>query len=283
MKILADPREMQQEAEALRRAGRRIAVVPTMGALHEGHLALIREARARADSVVVTLFVNPAQFAAGEDYDRYPRNRERDERLARDAGAGFLFTPDAASMYGPGYQTYLTVEHVALPLEGAARPGHFRGVATIVAKLFIATSPHIAVFGQKDAQQVAVVRRMIRDLGFGIELVVVPTVREPDGLALSSRNASLTPGQRREAPILFASLRRAEEMIASGERSRDAIVAAMRSMIESGTAGRIDYCSVADGESLEEFRQVPAGATALVSLAVRFGTTRLIDNVFVRT
>ncbi len=206
MKILTDPRGMQHDADALRRAGRRIAVVPTMGALHEGHLTLIREARSRADVVVVTLFVNPAQFGAGEDFDRYPRDRDRDAARAGDAGADILFAPDAAAVYGPGYQTYLSVEQVSLPLEGAARPGHFRGVATIVAKLFIATAPHVAVFGQKDAQQVAVVRRLIRDLGFDIELVVVPTVRESDGLALSSRNASLTPDQRRQAPVLFAAL-----------------------------------------------------------------------------
>jgi pantoate--beta-alanine ligase len=283
MKILTDPRGMQHDADALRRAGRRIAVVPTMGALHEGHLTLIREARSRADVVVVTLFVNPAQFGAGEDFDRYPRDRDRDAARAGDAGADILFAPDAAAVYGPGYQTYLSVEQVSLPLEGAARPGHFRGVATIVAKLFIATAPHVAVFGQKDAQQVAVVRRLIRDLGFDIELVVVPTVRESDGLALSSRNASLTPDQRRQAPVLFKALRRAEELIRAGERSGDSVVRAMRTMIESGTGGVIDYCSVADGESLLELRQIPDGATVLVSLAVRFGNTRLIDNIHLRT
>ncbi len=283
MKILTDPRGMQHDADALRRAGRRIAVVPTMGALHEGHLTLIREARSRADVVVVTLFVNPAQFGAGEDFDRYPRDRDRDAARAGDAGADILFAPDAAAMYGPGYQTSLSVEQVSLPLEGAARPGHFRGVATIVAKLFIATAPHVAVFGQKDAQQVAVVRRLIRDLGFDIELVVVPTVRESDGLALSSRNASLTPEQRRQAPVLFAALRRAEELIRAGERSGESVVRAMRTMIESGTGGVIDYCSVANGESLLELRQIPDGASVLVSLAVRFGTTRLIDNIHLQT
>jgi pantoate--beta-alanine ligase len=283
MKILTDPRGMQHDADALRRAGRRIAVVPTMGALHEGHLTLIREARSRADVVVVTLFVNPAQFGAGEDFDRYPRDRDRDAARAGDAGADILFAPDAAAVYGPGYQTYLSVEQVSLPLEGAARPGHFRGVATIVAKLFIATAPHVAVFGQKDAQQVAVVRRLIRDLGFDIELIVVPTVRESDGLALSSRNASLTPDQRRQAPVLFAALCRAEELIRAGERSGESVVRAIRTMIESGTGGVIDYCSVADGESLLELRQIPDGATVLVSLAVRFGNTRLIDNIHLRT
>lgn len=283
MKTITDPRGMQHEADGLRRDGRRIAVVPTMGALHEGHLALIREARTRADAVVVTLFVNPAQFGDGEDLERYPRNRDRDASLAGDAGADVLFAPDAAAMYGPGYQTYLTVDQVSLPLEGAARPGHFRGVATIVAKLFIVTSPHVAVFGQKDAQQVVVVRRLIRDLGFDIEVVVVPTVREPDGLALSSRNAYLTPKLRGEAPVLFASLRKAEELIAAGERSGETIVGAMRAMIESRTGGVIDYCSVADSDSLQELRQIPDGSSVLVSLAVRFGTTRLIDNIQVRT
>jgi pantoate--beta-alanine ligase len=283
MTTITDPREMQREADALRRAGRRIAVVPTMGALHDGHRALIREAGRRADTVVVTLFVNPAQFGKGEDFERYPRNRDRDAALAGESGADILFAPDAAAMYGPGFQTYVSVEQIALPLEGAARPGHFRGVATIVAKLFIITSPHIAVFGQKDAQQVVLVRRLIRDLDFGIELVVVPTVRESDGLALSSRNAYLTPEQRREAPVLYASLRRAEELIAAGERSGDAVVQAMRAMIETRTRGVIDYCSVADSESLQDLRRIPGGGTILLSLAVRFGATRLIDNIHVRT
>jgi len=282
MKTITDPREMQREADGLRCAGRRIAVVPTMGALHEGHLALIREARGRADAVVATLFVNPAQFGAGEDFGRYPRDLDRDASLAAGAGADVLFAPDAEAMYGPGYQTYVTVDQVSLPLEGAARPGHFRGVATIVAKLFIATAPHIAVFGQKDAQQIVVVRRLIRDLGFDIELVVVPTVREPDGLALSSRNAYLTPKEREEAPVLFKALNKAGELIAAGERSAETIVRAMRAMIESQTGGVIDYCSVADGESLQELRRVPDRGPVLVSLAVRFGTTRLIDNIHVR-
>jgi pantoate--beta-alanine ligase len=281
MKTLTDPRAMQHEADALRRAGRRIAVVPTMGALHEGHRALMREARTRADCVIVTLFVNPSQFGAGEDFERYPRNREGDATLAQAAGVDILFAPEAASMYGPGFQTTVNVEQLSLPLEGAFRPTHFRGVATIVTKLFILTSPHCAIFGQKDAQQVVVIRRLIRDLDFNIELVVIPTVREPDGLALSSRNTYLTPAQRREAPVLYASLRQAEAMIGSGERSGEAIVRSIREMISTGSGGRIDYCSVADGETLQELRQIPPGITVLVSLAVRFGTTRLIDNILI--
>lgn len=279
MNIIADPGAMQRASDALRRAGKRIAVVPTMGALHEGHLALLREARRRADAVIATLFVNPAQFGEGEDLDRYPRNRERDSALAADAGADILFTPDPAAMYGPGYQTWVTVEDVARALEGAARPGHFRGVATVVAKLFIITTPQYAVFGQKDAQQVVVVRRLIRDLGFGIELVVVPTVREPDGLALSSRNVSLSPEQRKEAPLLYAALCLAGEMIRTGERNAAAIIRAMHTTIGSRSGGTIDYLSVADADTLRELAQIPAGSTVLVSLAVRFGATRLIDNI----
>ncbi|MEW6511402.1 MAG: pantoate--beta-alanine ligase [Bacteroidota bacterium] len=279
MKTIADPREMQNAAELHRRAGKRIAVVPTMGAFHEGHLALIRDARKRGEVLIVTLFVNPVQFGKGEDFERYPRDLERDTALAQEAGADFLFVPQAAEMYPEGYQTYVTVERVARPLEGTVRPGHFRGVATVVVKLFNITMPHIAVFGQKDAQQVAVIRRMVRDLNLGVELVVLPTVRDADGLALSSRNAYLTAEQRCDAPALYAALQHAGAMVTRGERSAPVIVAAMRAMLRERTAAVIDYCSVADAETLEEFEFIPAGRQVLISLAARFGTTRLIDNI----
>jgi pantoate--beta-alanine ligase len=281
MKTMTDPRTMQQEADALRRAGRRLAVVPTMGALHEGHLALIREARLRADVVIVTIFVNPIQFGEGEDYARYPRDPAGDASKVQAAGADLLFVPVAAEMFGSDFQTHVSVGKIGLPLEGASRPAHFRGVATVVAKLFHITRPHVAVFGQKDAQQVAVIGRMIQDLDFDIELVVVPTVREADGLAMSSRNAYLTEVQRSEARVLHASLRSAAERIRSGDRSAPAIVGAMREMITSRSSGLIDYVSIADSATLHELVSLVSGQRVLISLAVKFGTTRLIDNIHV--
>jgi pantoate--beta-alanine ligase len=282
MKTIREPRLMHNESEGFRSAGKRIALVPTMGALHGGHTALIREARTRGDVVIVTVFVNPAQFGEGEDFNRYPRDSEGDLRTASEAGADILFAPETAAMYPPGYQTFVTVEALSLPLEGAARPGHFRGVATVVAKLFNITCPHCAIFGQKDAQQVVVLRRMSRDLDLGIEIVVVPTVREGDGLALSSRNAYLSVSERREAPVLYRALRIAEERIRAGERSAAAVVAAVTSEITARSSASIDYVSVADAETLEPLSALDAGRTLLVSLAARFGTTRLIDNIHIR-
>jgi pantoate--beta-alanine ligase len=282
MKTIHDPQLMQREADDLRAAGKRIVLVPTMGALHGGHTALIREARTRGGVVVVTLFVNPAQFGKGEDYGRYPRDIERDALLASGAGGEILFAPETAAMYPPGYQTFVNVEKLSIPLEGAARPGHFRGVATVVAKLFNITKPHAAVFGQKDAQQVIVLRRMVRDLDLGVEIVVVPTLREQDGLAMSSRNVYLTPAQRGEAPVLYRSLRKAEDLIRAGERSAGAVVAAMTSEITGRSSAAIDYVSVADADTLDPLSTLSPGASVLVSLAARFGTTRLIDNIHIR-
>jgi pantoate--beta-alanine ligase len=203
-------------------------------------------------------------------------------QVAAGAGADVLFAPEAAAMYPPGYQTFVSVDAVSLPLEGAARPGHFRGVATVVAKLFNLARPHVAIFGQKDAQQVAVLRRMTKDLDFGVEIVVVPTVREADGLAMSSRNAYLDAAQRREAPVLYRSLTMAEELVRSGERSAGAVIAAVRAEISGGSSAAIDYVAVSDADSLEPLTEISGGTTVLVSLAARFGTTRLIDNIHIR-
>ena len=283
MKTIHEPHLMQREADDLRAAGKRIVLVPTMGALHGGHAALIREARTRGDVVVVSLFVNPAQFGEGEDYSRYPRDVDRDVLLASGAGGDILFAPEPTVMYPPGYQTFVDVETLSRRLEGASRPGHFRGVATVVVKLFNITRPHAAVFGQKDAQQVIVLRRMVLDLDLGVEIVVVPTVRERDGLAMSSRNAYLTPREREEAPVLYRSLRKAEEMIRAGERSAGAVIAAVTSEITGGSSAAVDYVSVADAESLDPLSVISPGTPVLVSLAARFGATRLIDNIHIRT
>lgn len=282
MKTILEPHLMQREADELRSAGKRIVLVPTMGALHGGHIALIREARTRGDVVVVTLFVNPAQFGEGEDFDRYPRDIDRDVFQASGAGGDILFAPETTAMYPPGYQTFVDIEKLSLRLEGAARPGHFRGVATVVTKLFNIARPHCAVFGQKDAQQVVVLRRMVLDLDLGVEIVVVPTVREQDGLAMSSRNAYLTPPQRGEAPVLYRSLRKAEDLIRAGERSAGTVIGAVTAEITGGSSAAIDYVSVADAESLDPLSTLSPGTSVLVSLAARFGATRLIDNIHIR-
>jgi pantoate--beta-alanine ligase len=282
MKVISKASEMQREAEALRRRGKRIGVVPTMGYLHEGHLSLIRIAASRSDIVVLTLFVNPAQFAPGEDYSTYPRDPKRDLALAESAGAAIVFMPEAQEMYPPGYLTYVEVESITKLLEGKSRPTHFRGVATIVAKLFNITKPHVAVFGQKDAQQAAVIRRMAADLNFDVEIVVAPIFREPTGLAMSSRNVYLSPALRAESTVLYRSLRLAEDLIGRGERNASTIASEMMKLIRAQPSAAVDYVSLADPETLGELSTLTPGSSALVSLAVRIGNVRLIDNTLVR-
>jgi pantoate--beta-alanine ligase len=279
MIVVGTVAEMHAVVDRLRREGRRVGVVPTMGALHEGHLTLIRKAKELADAVIVTLFVNPTQFGKGEDFERYPRNTDRDHELAARAGADVLFAPGAQTMYPDGYHTFVDVETITDVLEGAARPGHFRGVATIVAKLLNCTKPHLALFGQKDAQQVAVIRRLVTDLNFDLEVVVVPTVRESDGLAMSSRNGYLSPTDRAEAPVLFRALQRAEALILQGGRDPVTIRGALEVMIRTESSAAIDYLSIADAVTLHEQTTLHSGQEILISLAARFGSTRLIDNV----
>jgi pantoate--beta-alanine ligase len=274
--IFRDPRAMRAKAEDVRRDGRRIAVVPTMGALHDGHLALLRAARARADAVILTLFVNPTQFGPGEDLARYPRDEAGDLARARAAGIDLAFCPETAAMYPPGSQTFLEVRELQKPFCGASRPGHFAGVATVVAKLFHITLPHVAVFGEKDYQQLAIIRRMVRDLDFGIEIASVPIVREPDGLALSSRNAYLSPAHRRSALSLSAGLAAAEAAFAAGERSAAALVAAATQPIAAAPDIRIDYIELRDAAELTPIERVER--PAVLALAAFVGTTRLIDN-----
>jgi pantoate--beta-alanine ligase len=272
---------MQLLADAFRSQGQRIALVPTMGALHEGHLTLIRRAKTSGAVVVVSVFVNPVQFGAGEDFDRYPRDLDRDRQLASNAGAMVVFAPSVGEMYPAGYHTYVDVEKLTDVLEGRARPGHFRGVTTVVAKLFLCTKPHAAYFGQKDAQQAAVIRRMAADLHFDLDLVVVPTVREADGLALSSRNAYLTPAQRTQAPVLFRALEDAAARVRAGERDPAALRDRADVMIRTQPDARPEYIAVSDADTLDDVTVLRAGQTVIISLAVRFGTTRLIDNVLV--
>jgi pantoate--beta-alanine ligase len=281
--LVRDAAEMHRRAGLLRLAGKSIALVPTMGALHEGHLSLIRLAATRADVVVTSVFVNPTQFGEGEDYERYPRDLASDLERASSAGSDIVFAPEVGQIYGDDHVTYVYVERITEILEGRARPGHFRGVTTIVAKLFNIVRPNVAVFGQKDMQQAVVIKRMVSELNFGIDIVIGSTVREPDGLAMSSRNVYLSPDQRSEAGVLFLVLKRAQERIGAGGRSAVEITAEMKELINSRSSGIVEYISIAREESLEEVDTVPPGETVVVSLAVRFGTTRLIDNILARS
>jgi len=253
-----------------------VGLVPTMGYLHEGHLSLVQRAKEECASVVVSIFVNPTQFGPNEDLAAYPRDMERDLRLLDSLGVNLVWTPTPEIMYPGGYQTWVQVEALAKPLEGAQRPGHFRGVATVVAKLFNGVQPAKAYFGQKDAQQVAVIRQMTRDLNFPIEIVVCPTVREPDGLAMSSRNAYLGPEQRQAATVLYRALSAAREAYESGERDAEKLRALMRATIAAEPLAKMQYVSCADYDTLEELDQVTG--KALLSMAVFVGKTRLIDN-----
>jgi pantoate--beta-alanine ligase len=266
------------EARAVRRAlPGTWGFVPTMGYLHEGHLSLVRRARAENDRVAVSIFVNPTQFGPHEDYARYPRDLERDLRLLEPLGVDLVFVPSVEEMYPPGFQTWVIVEEVSRPLEGASRPGHFRGVAMVVAKLFNILQPDRAYFGQKDAQQTVVIRRMVQDLNIPVEIVICPTVREPDGLAMSSRNTYLNPEERRAATVLFRALQAAKARYEAGERDAERLREAMREVIRAEPLARIDYVSVAHPETLQELERVEG--PALLSLAVYIGTTRLIDNL----
>ncbi len=271
---------MQREAERLRVEGRRIGFVPTMGALHEGHLDLLRLCRRNCDVVVMSIFVNPSQFGENEDFSRYPRDLERDAALAKANGCDILFTPEAGEVYPPAYATWIQVDGLSAVLEGRFRPTHFRGVATIVTKLFLMVRPHCAVFGQKDAQQATIIRRMVRDLHLDIELLIAPTRREPDGLAMSSRNSYLSESGRTEALAISRSLRLAEHYVAEGGRDAEAIRTLVTKELLRIGALTIDYVAVVDAESLEELQTITA-RPALIAVAVRIENTRLIDNVIV--
>jgi pantoate--beta-alanine ligase len=253
-----------------------VGLVPTMGYLHEGHLSLIRQAREENEHVIVSIFVNPAQFGPKEDLSRYPRDLERDLRLI-EPYTDLVWNPTAEIMYPPGYQTWVEVEAMTRPLEGAMRPGHFRGVTTVVAKLFNGVQPQRAYFGQKDAQQAAVIRQMVRDLNFPIEIVVCPIIREADGLAMSSRNVYLDREQRKAATVLYRSLGAAKDAYESGERDAEKLRQVMKEVLASEPLAEVQYVSCADYDTLEELSEIKE--KALLSMAVFIGKTRLIDNV----
>ncbi len=268
---------MQERALGIKSESKTISCVPTMGFLHEGHLSLIRAARPAADILVVTIFVNPTQFGPSEDLDSYPRDLERDLALCRQEGADIVFTPAAADIYPEGYSTYIEETDLSRGLCGATRPGHFRGVATVVAKLFNIVQPDIAFFGRKDYQQLSVIRKMVKDLNIPVRIIGCPIVREDDGLAMSSRNKNLNPAERQEALCLRRALLKAEELVGGGERAAAVVREAMIELIEKEPSARIDYIEIRDGKTLEPVDQV--GEDTLIALAVFIGETRLIDNL----
>lgn len=275
-RVVTTVAQLRDELDAVRRAGKKIGLAPTMGALHEGHLSLVRAAGTECDYTVVSIYVNPSQFGPREDLAEYPRTLEADLSLLAGCRAGLVFAPSNDEMYGPGYATWVEVGAVAEPLEGACRPGHFRGVATVVLKLLNMVQPDAAYFGQKDYQQALVIRRMATDLDMPTAIRVCPIVREADGLAMSSRNRRLSPAARQQALVLYHSLQLAEELAAQGERSTRVIAARMRELIVRAADARIDYIALADPETLRSVETI--AERTLVALAVQIENTRLIDN-----
>ncbi|MCY4389860.1 MAG: pantoate--beta-alanine ligase [Desulfurellaceae bacterium] len=276
MHIIQTVREMQRWSEDQRLERKTVAFVPTMGFLHEGHLSLVREAKNRGDVVVVSIFVNPMQFNQSSDFDKYPRNEVQDERALKELGTDVLFMPPPAEIYPDGYQSAVEVEKVSQPLCGAFRPGHFRGVTTVVAKLFNMVKPHCALFGEKDFQQCVVIKRMVQDLNFDIDIVALPTVREDDGLAMSSRNARLSAAERETSLCVSRALGAAQELVSGGQTSAAVILQTVQQILTQNAEVRVEYASLCHPDTLEEVEQL-SGPT-LLAIAVWVGEVRLIDN-----
>jgi len=271
-------KEMKSYTKEKKREGKTIGFVPTMGYLHQGHLSLIKKAKEDCEVVVVSIFVNPTQFGRGEDYERYPRNLERDRKLCQEEGVDVIFTPDVKEIYPQGCSTFIEVEgRISSILEGASRPGHFRGVTTVLAKLFHIISPDYSYFGEKDYQQALIVKKMVKDLNFNLQIFVLPTAREEDGLAVSSRNSYLNKEERREAGILYRSLISAKEKIRRGERDSHYLISFMKNLIEKEPLAEIDYIAVVNPKTLEEVKKI--NEEVFLVLAVNIGKTRLIDNM----
>lgn len=282
MKILQTVTETQAFSEALRAQGQRVALVPTMGALHEGHLSLVRIARQHADVVIVSIFVNPTQFGPHEDFDRYPRTLEADLAALAPLGVEAIFTPSVQEMYPPHDQTWVSVKVLDEHLCGPFRPDHFRGVTTVVARLFLICKPHIAVFGLKDAQQFFILRRMTKDLHFGIEMIGAETMRDPDGMAMSSRNRYLSPAERSAALVVSQAVFAARDLVLSGERQTSVLEAAMKRILASEPTAVLQYAQVVETETLQPVAVLESGQEMVAAVAVYFGKTRLIDNQIVR-
>jgi pantoate--beta-alanine ligase len=281
MKICKTIEEMRSASSATRREGKRFGFVPTMGALHEGHLSLVRAAKVKSDVVAISIFINPLQFAPTEDLAKYPRSFERDRELLEKEAVDILFAPQTEEMYAKGAVTYVTVEGLSEKLCGSSRPGHFRGVTTVVAKLFHIVEPDLAFFGQKDAAQATIIRRMVRDLNLPVEIVVCPIVREPDGLAMSSRNAYLSPQERETALVLNRSLTETKNRFDQGERNAIALIAVGKQIVAQEPAARLDYFEILDPGTLDPIQALTS--PALVAVAAFVGNTRLIDNILLNT
>lgn len=280
MEVIKTIKEMKAISSQARGVGKRIAFVPTMGFFHEGHLSLMREGRRRGDLLVVSLFVNPTQFAPQEDFKSYPRDFERDSKMAKEIGTDILFAPEAGEMYPSDHQTFVRVEKVTRGLCGKSRPTHFQGVATVVLMLFEIVMPHVAIFGEKDYQQLVTIRQMVRDLHLSVEVVGMPTVREADGLAMSSRNTYLQPDERKAALSLYRSLQRAKELLRKGEQKVSRILDEMEGILQSEPLVRKDYVQICDADTLQEVDRIEGGV--VVALAAYLGNTRLIDNLVYR-
>lgn len=277
MRSISSSAEMTAISKEARRAGKHVGLVPTMGALHEGHLSLVRAARTQSDVVVVSIFVNPTQFGPKEDFSKYPRTLEKDAALLQAEKVDFIFSPSVEEMYPPGSSTFVTVEGLSEKLDGRSRPGHFRGVTTVVSKLFNIVQPDVAVFGQKDAAQAAVIRRMVRDLEFDVRILVCPIVREKDGLAMSSRNIYLNPEQHKQATVLYRSLMRVQTLADQGESNAAKLISTGKQVIAEEPHVRTDYFEIVSWETLDPVADISKGA--LVAVAAYVGETRLIDNV----
>jgi pantoate--beta-alanine ligase len=277
LETIKDIARLREKIREVKKKGLSIGFVPTMGYLHEGHLSLMKTAKKENDFMVISIFVNPLQFGAGEDFEEYPRDLARDEMLARSVGCDLIFSPSVKEMYPSGYGTFVEVKKLTEGLCGASRPGHFLGVTTVVTKLFNLVSPDRVYFGQKDAQQAFVLKKMVRDLNMDLEFIVLPTIREADGLAMSSRNKYLTPEQRKQAGVLYKSLKHARELIVEGERNVEVIKQAMANLISEAGMAEIEYIEIVDKENLKPLLTV--NGECLIALAVKFGQTRLIDNI----
>ena len=280
MEVITRVKEMQHRAEHLRSEGRIIAFVPTMGYLHEGHLSLMREGRKHGNVLVISIFVNPTQFGPGEDYETYPQDMERDLELIQAVGGDIVFNPSAGEMYPPEFQTYVEVERVTGHLCGVSRPHHFRGVTTVVLKLFNVVRPHMVFFGQKDYQQWITIKRMVRDLNMDIEIIGLPTVRESDGLAMSSRNAYLNSDERKAAQCLYRALLKGQNLFRQGARRAEIILREVRHVIETEPFVQIDYVTIADAHTLEDIAEIKK--EAIIAVAAKIGSARLIDNIILK-
>lgn len=277
LRVIKNITEMQEILFSVRTEGKIIGFVPTMGYLHEGHLSLVKEAKKDCDIIVMSIFVNPLQFGVGEDYDIYPRDLIRDKQSAEEAGVDYIFHPTATEMYPKNYSTFVNVENLTDVLCGAQRPGHFKGVTTVVLKLLNIIFPHRAYFGQKDAQQVIVIKRMVRDLNMPVKIITVPIKREDDGIAISSRNLYLTKEERKQATCLYKSLKLAEQMILQGENQAEEVKKEIENEINKNNLAKIDYVEIVNAESLDSVELIKG--SILIALAVKFGKTRLIDNL----